>query len=271
MPNLARPTPLFVALTLLATPAFAQGASATAMAPVSPPSLPAVSAPGCRDVKAALAILGNPDKDYDLRTNAGSCLVRTRLDQAEVNRVVLSILRDPSEDTLLREDLIAAFADANLRRKVHVEGRLAPALGKEERDAVDRALSGVGSLLAAAEAVKSIEETVPSCRFEPDYFRVFSDIALDESSHVLLRAAAVNALETVATKVYDSGSFDEKLLGLARETLRTVAGREDDASYFTNAGSAYNHLAVAGLPGFSREPLLSAGGGRMLSSVKSSN
>lgn len=244
--------PLLVALlacTTLSTPAWAGSPS------------------DCRDVKKALTLLGNPDKEYDLRSRAGTCLTRFHLDQAEVNRVVLSILRDPSEDTLLREDLIEAFADSSLRHKVKIEGKLAPALGKQEREAVDRALAGVGSILEAASAVKTIEEVVPSTRFEPDFFRVLSDIALDDSSHVLLRATAVSALEKASVKTYDSGVYDDKTVRLVRETLRTVAAREDDASYFTNAGAAYNHLAVAGLPGYTREPALATG--RMLSSIKS--
>jgi hypothetical protein len=221
----------------------------------------------CRNVKDALSTLGNPDKEYEARSASGACLVQHHLDQPDVNRVVLSILRDPSEDTLLREDLIESFADANLRHKVRVEGKLAPALGKEEREAVDRALSGVGSLLAAASAVKTIEEVVPASRFEPDFFRALSDIALDDSSHVLLRATAVDALEKISVKVFNSGVYDEKSVRLVRETLHAMAAREDDASFFTNAGAAYNHLAVAGLPGYTRDTALS--GGRMLSSVKS--
>jgi hypothetical protein len=132
---------------------------------------------------------------------------------------------------------------------------------------VDRALNGVGTILAAAAAVKTIKETVPTSAFEPDFFRALSDICLDDSSHVLLRAVAVNALEIISVKTFESGVFDEKSIQLARETLRTVSAREDDASYFTNAGLAYNHLAVAGLPGYVREPAL--GLGRMISSVKS--
>lgn len=229
---------------------------------------PAARAGDCPAVKPALALLGNPDKEYDLRAKAGTCLVRSHLDQAEVNRVVLSILRDPSEDMLLREDLINAFADSTLRRTVRVEGALAPAMGQQERDAVDRALSGAGSLLAAAQAVKSMEETVPVSRFEPDFFRALSDIALDDSGHVLLRATAVNALERASVKVFDSGVYDEKTVRLVRETLHAVAERDDDASYFTNAGSTYNRLAVAGLPGYTRDFAAPLGTGRMLSSVK---
>jgi hypothetical protein len=245
-------TPAYIPLVLLTA----------ALALVSPPAKA-----GC-SVKESLAVLANPDKEYDLRSRAGTCLLRQHLDLPDVNRVVLSVLRDPSEDTLLREDLIEAFADANLRHKVKLEGRLAPEMGQVEKDAVDRALAGAGPILAAARAVKTIEEVVPSSKFEPDFFRVLSDIALDDSSHVLLRAAAVSALEKASVKVFHSGVYDEKSVRLVRETLRAVAARDDDASYFTNAGSAYNHLAVAGLPGYTREPFASAGG-RMLSSIKS--
>ncbi|MGZ3649534.1 MAG: hypothetical protein ACXWSC_00255, partial [Bdellovibrionota bacterium] len=166
----------------------------------------------------------------------------------------------------LKEDLIEAFADSPLRHRVKLEGKLAPEMGQAEKDAVDRALSGFGTLMAAAQAVKTMEETVPVSRFEPDFFRVLSDIALDDASHVLLRASAVSALERVSEKVFTSGVYDEKLVRLVRETLKTVAARDDLASSFTNAGSAYNHLAVAGLPGYTREFAVSTG--RMISSVK---
>ena len=147
-----------------------------------------------------------------------------------------------------------------------LEGKLAPEMGQQEKDAVDRALSGAGSLLAAAQAVKTMEETVPVSRFEPDFFRALSDIALDDSSHVLLRAAAVNALERLSERVFSSGVYDEKSVHLVRDTLHTVAARDDLASFYTNAGQAYNRLAVAGLPGYARDFAVS--NGRMLSSVK---
>ena len=242
-----------LACTMLSTPVWAGGATPNKT--------------GCSDIPRALASLGNPDKEYEQRSSAGICLLRYPLDLADVNRVALSILRDPSEDTLLREYLIEGFADANLRRRHRIEGRLAPALGKQERDAVDRTLAGVGSILEAAQAVKTIEEVVPSSRFEADFFRALSDIALDPSNHVILRATAVSALEKASVKIYTSGVFDEKTVSLVRDTLHVVATRDDDASYFTNAGPAYNRLAVAGLPGFSHESSL--GAGRMLSSIKS--
>jgi hypothetical protein len=109
-----------------------------------------------------------------------------------------------------------------------------------------------------------MEDTEAVCRFEPEFFRAFSDIVLDESSHVLLRGAAVNALEKISEKTYASGVYDEKSARLVRETLKTVSARADIASETLNAGNAYNHLAVAGLPGYTRESSPS----RMLSSVK---
>lgn len=228
------------------------------------------SAADCRNLPRALAILADANQDPQLRSRAASCLLRNHLDQAEVNRAALRVLRDPAEDILLREDLIEAFADAPLRHQVKLEGRLAPELGQVEKDAVDRALSGAGSLLAAAQAVKTMEDTEAVSRFEADFFRAMSDIALDDSAHVLLRSAAVAGLEKISEKTYLSGVFDEKSVRLARETLRTVAARDDIASSSVNAGNAYNHLAVAGLPGYAREtsPVTSLSNGRMLSSVK---
>lgn len=240
-------TPILAFLALLATPAHASSAE-------------------CRNVPQAVALLANPAKDSEERSRLGACLLRNHLDQADVNRAALRILRDPAEDVLLKEDLLEAFADAPLRHKVKLEGKLAPEMGQMEKDAVERALSGAGSLLAAARAVKTMEDTEAVCRFEPDFFRVMSDIALDETSHVLLRASAVNALEKISEKTYASGVYDEKSARLVRDTLKTVSARDNIASESLNADSAYNHLAVAGLPGYTRDTSPSTG--RMLSSVK---
>jgi hypothetical protein len=240
-------TSILALLTFLSTPAHASSAD-------------------CRNVTQSISALADSQKDSDLRSRAGVCLLRNHLDNADVNRAALRIVRDPAEDILLREDLIEAFSEAPLRHKVKLEGRLAPEMGQMEKDAVDRALSGAGSLLAAAQAVKTMEDTEAVSRFEADFFRALSDIALDDSAHVLLRSAAVSALEKISEKTFSSGVFDEKLMRLVRETLKTVAARDDIASTTVNAGNAYNHLAVAGLPGYTREMTVNTG--RMISSVK---
>jgi len=218
----------------------------------------------CRQVPKAVEEISATDKDPELRSRVGTCLIRNHLDQAEVSRAALRILRDPAEDLLLKEDLIDAFADAPLRKKVKVESHLAPKLGQMDKVAVERALSGAGSLLAAAQAVESMDDIEATCRYEADFVRTISDLALDSTSHVLLRASGVRALEKISAKTYQSGVFDEKLVRLMRDTLRTVSARDDLASESLNAGVAYNHLAVAGLPGYAAP----ASSGRMLSSVK---
>ncbi len=218
----------------------------------------------CRQIPDALHTLGLTSVDPEIRAAAGVCLVQSHIEQPDVARAVLEVIRNSHEDTLLREDLIDAFAECTLRRKVKVQERLASPFGEQEKAAVDRNLGSVGPILAAAQGVKTIEEVVPVTRFEGEYFHALSEIALDEESNVLLRARAVSALERLSVRVVKSGSYDEKLIRLARETLRTVANRDDAASYFTNAGVAYSRLANAGMPGFSREP---AATGRVLSSV----
>ncbi len=216
----------------------------------------------CRELGGALHALQD-SRDPEIRSKAGVCLVRNHIGSAPVARAALRIVRDEGEDLLLREDLINAFADATLRRKVRVEQKLLDEeRAPEERDALDRHLGSVGNILAAAEAVKGMDETVPVTQFEADFFRVISDIALNENNHVLLRATAVGALERLSLRVVGSGIYHEKSVRLARETLRTLANREDDASYFTQAGSAYARLAGTGLPGYAREQA-----GRMISSV----
>lgn len=226
---------------------------------------PALAAPSeCRNAGEAMQSL-TQHKDPDLRSRAGICLVRHQLDRPEVAKQVLRILRDPSEDILLREDLIEAFAESPLRRRVRIEvPRAAPQLGRQEKEALDRTLAGANSLMAVTQAMASMEDTAPVTVYEGEFFRVLNDIALDEQNHVLLRAGAVAALEKAAAKVADSGVYDEKTLRQTRDTLRSVAARDDEASYFTSAGQAYARLVSAGVPGFNREGSSS----RMISSVK---
>jgi hypothetical protein len=208
----------------------------------------------------SLQELKNSAADPDARASAGQCLSRYFLDKPEVAQAFLKIIRNPREDLLLREDLIQAFADANLRRKVRVEQALTPKLKPEDSAAVNRTVASAGDILAVAQAVKSMEETVPTTRFEADFFRAFSEIVADDSNHVVLREVAVGALEKISEKAVKSGVYDDRNIRLAQETLRTVGSRADSGSFFTGANGAYERLAGAGLPHFA-EP------GRMLSSI----
>ena len=218
----------------------------------------------CRSAGEAMQALAQY-KDADLRARAGTCLVRYQLDRPEVAKQVLRILRDPTEDILLREDLIDAFADSPLRRRVRIEmPKAAPQLGRQEKEALDRTLAGADSLMAVTQAMASMEDTAPVTVYEGEFFRVLNDIAIDDTNHVLLRATAVRALEKISAKVADSGVYDEKTLRQTRETLRTVASRDDEASYFTDAGQAFTRLVSAGVPGFTREGSPT----RVISSVK---
>jgi len=219
----------------------------------------------CRQTVEALKNLAYHG-DADLRSTVGTCLVRFHLDKPEVAKQVLRIIRDPAEDILLREDLIEAFAETPLRRKVRIEvPRAAPQLGRQEQVAIDRTLSGAQNLMAVTQAMGSIEDTAPVTSFEAEFFRVLNDIALDEASHVLLRACAVSALEKISSKVVDSGFYDDRSLRLTRETFRAIAARDDEASYFTEAAPSYSRLVAAGLPGFTREGSAPA---RAISSLK---
>lgn len=213
-----------------------------------------------RSPEYALQELKNPAADPDARATAGQCLSRYYLDKPEVAQALLKIIRNSREDILLREDLIQAFADSNLRRKVRVEHALTPKLKPEENDAVNRTIASAGDILAVAQAVKSMEETVPATRFEGEFFRAFSDIVMDDSNHVVLREVAVAALEKASEKAVKSGVYDDRNIRLAQETLRTVASRADNGSFFTGANGAYERLAGAGLPHFAQP-------GRMISSI----
>jgi hypothetical protein len=220
----------------------------------------------CQQVSQALRLLNVVRQDPDARSQTGACLIQLHIDHPEVAKAVIRILRDPREDILLKEDLIAALAESPLRRKVRVESQLAgKPLAEREKEAMERNVGSVGAIIAAAQAVQAIEETVPVTQFEADFFRVLSDIALDDSSHVLLRTAAVRALERLSTRVVRSGIIDEKSFRVARDALHIVANRDDVASYLTEAGPAYSRLADAGMPGYLRE---FSSAGRMISSIR---
>lgn len=231
---------------------------------LSMPSAFGASPGDCRGAGDAMLELSQ-GKNPESRTRVGVCLVRFQIDKAEVAKQVLRVLRDPSEDILLKEDLIEAFADTPLRRKVRIEmPRAAPKLGRQEKDALDRTMAGADSLVAVTQAMASMEDIAPVTAYEGEFFRVLNDLASDDSSHVLLRATAVAALEKIAARVADSGVYDEKTLRQTRDTLRSVAARGDEASNLTDAGQAYGRLVSAGVPGFIRESAPT----RMISSIK---
>lgn len=199
----------------------------------------------CGEVSEAVKTL-QKSKDPEARSRVGTCLVRAHLGDTQVARTVLNILRDPSEDVLLKEDLIEAFANCTLRRKVRVDQKLLPEeTAREERETINRNLGSVGRILATAEAVKGMDETIPVTQFEADFFRALSDIALDEQGHVLLRASAVSALERLNARVVSSGIYHEKSVRLARETLRTLASRDDDIAYVANASNGANSRMIS--------------------------
>jgi hypothetical protein len=200
----------------------------------------------------ALPTLKNQKAAIDLRTQAGICLVKTSLGKPEVAQTVLKIIRSGQEDLFLREDLIEALGAAPLRRTEHLKGGLAPEIGKEEKENLDRTLASrsASSLKAVAQAVKSMDEILPVTKFEREFFRVLGEIARDENNHVLLRATAVGALEKMSMRVVESGVYEEKMVHLSQETLRQLAAHDDSASYYSGAIMAYERLAAAGIPGF---------------------
>src|SRR4051812_33529726 len=105
----------------------------------------------CPKVREGLQMLST-SKDPVARSHAGTCLVRSHIDDANVARTVLGVLRDSREDILLKEDLIEAFAECSLRRTIRSEHSSDLSLGAQEKEAVDRNLGSVGGILAAAEA-----------------------------------------------------------------------------------------------------------------------
>lgn len=226
----------------------------------------ALQAAECRQWEVALHQLQS-SPDADQRSAAGRCLLRVHLEQAEVVRETLRIIKDKREDLFLREDLIEAFAEAPLRKTIKMQQTMAPKINEQDRQALGRTLASAQSLLDVTQAVTSMQETVVVTRLESDFFRALSDIALDDSNHVVLRNIAVEAMEKSTKKVVDSGVYEDRTVRLAQETLKTVASRDDSGSYYSGAGPAYERLASAGLPHFVA-PVAMPAGGRMLSSER---
>lgn len=212
---------------------------------------PALAVDHCRmDPERALTELRNPHSAPELRANSGACLVRRHLDRSDVVRAVSRIISDEQEDVLLREDLVDALAEAPWRKRIKVEGNLGPILGAQDKHAIDHTVPGAGGLLAVVGAVKEMDEVVPTTRLEGELFRGLADLAESSATPVLLRAAAVAALEKATARVVASGVYEEKSVRLAQDTLRTLVVRSEDESYFTGAGEAYGRLASAGTPYF---------------------
>lgn len=212
----------------------------------------AVSAPAATDACAdrALEQLQNRRADSDLRAELAQCLSRRELARPEVALALLKILKDKSEDVLLREDIASALAATQWRRKVKVEAALAPQLDAQDRKAVDHTVSGANDLLAVASAVNSMDEIVPVTKFEGEFLRAFGELAEGQETPVLLRVAAVAALEKTTTQLVESGVYEERNLRVAQNTLREIVDRDEDDSYFTGAAAAYGRLASAGVPLF---------------------
>lgn len=219
----------------------------------------------------ALQNLKNTKAAGDIRTQAGVCLIAHSLGSPDVARTVLHIIRDGKDDLFLREDLIEALSNTPLRHTIQVTEKLGPQIGKEEKENLDRTLASrsASSLMAVAQAVKSMDELVPITRLEGEFFRALNEIAQDDANHVVLRETAVSALEKISQRVVKSGLYEEKTVRSTQETLRVIASRDDISSYYSGAGNAYQRLASAGIPGYmiASKPTVIAPSGRMLSSV----
>lgn len=201
--------------------------------------------------------------DPEGRAFHASCLARYHLHRSDASQALLRVIRDKSDDVLLREEVIEAFMEAPLRKRVKVEESLAPEIGKVERTAVERTIASAGDLLAFTQQVKSMDEIVAATRYEGEFVRALADTAMDEENHILLRAVAVEALERIARVSVESGVYDAKSLRLTHETLKALASLEEDESYYSGAASAFVRLE-----GDARFVAVSQTGGRALSSQK---
>ena len=211
----------------------------------------ALAADGCTgDWFASLQVLKNSKADPDFRSKMGQCLVRHHLDQADAAQEILQVIKNKDEDLFLREDLVEALAEAPWRKQIRVESEIAPKVNNQEKEALGRTIAGAQDILSLAQQVKSMKETVATTRYEPEFFRVLSELSLDDSTHVILRSHAVATLESLAKRTVESGVFNDKSLRMAQESLQLASLRDDTASQFSGAGAAYGRMAKAGMPHF---------------------
>ena len=188
----------------------------------------------------SLHLLEAKNTPYEDRTAQAECLMNHHFDQPAVARTILGIIRDTEEEILLREDLMTYLAHVNLRRNEKLEGKLTPEVGNLERKAINRALASAGDILAVTSAVKVMNDTVTMNNFEPEFIRALNAIALDQSSHVILRATAVESLERLLRNIVISGLYSEKLVRISYENLRMLAMRED--GYYAGADRSIQQL-----------------------------
>ncbi len=222
------------------------------------------------DVSGSLQKLKSLNTDPDHRLELGACLVKYQLHRSDVAQVALKILKDPSEDILLKEDLLQAFGQAELRRNEKVEESMAPEVNEQEKELLGRTVSSAQDILALTQAVKSMNEVVPVTRYESEFFRTLQSITLDDGNPILLRVQAVQSLENASKKIVASGLYEERLIRQSYEAMRTVAGRDDLANWSVEVQPAMQRLASAGIPYFREEqksvPIAGPASGRMLSS-----
>ncbi len=219
-----------------------------------------------QDYERSLKILRSTQSDPDERIEEAKCLLKHHISKSEVAQAGLKIIKDPKEDLFLREDLVQAFGEATLRKNEKVEEALAPEVNDQDREALGRTVASAQDILAITSAVKSMNEVIPTTRWEGEYFRVLHSIVLDDGNHIVFRATAVQALEAASKRVVDSGLYDDRLLRQSYETLKTVAARNDIANSNLAVDSTMERLASAGLPYFKSQEEKYSTPGRMLSS-----
>jgi hypothetical protein len=191
----------------------------------------------------SVAILKDSKIDPDLRSIHGNCLMRHYLTRTDVATLLLKVIRDPSEDILLREDLIEAFGQVNQRKRIKIESNLGVKVSQQDKDAIDKTISNATPLIALTQAVKSMEEMVPATKLENDFLRTFSEIAHNEANHVQLRTVAVSALNNIVSSLIASGIYDDKMVKAYLDQVQAIAAKKDNATYFIGAQLAFRNLS----------------------------
>ena len=190
-----------------------------------------------------LARLGNTAVDSDERGDAATCLIHNQLHDDAAMAQVLRILRDPNEQLFVREDIVSALGAAHWRKKVEIRGSLTPEhISRQEDDALNRTVASAKDILAVTQAVKHMQDTASTSRYEGEFVRVLSELILNKENHIQLRMACVEALTQITKIQLDSGLFDERNLRIAYEALKENSSTSDSASFYSGAGPALEAL-----------------------------
>lgn len=192
--------------------------------------------------KSSLHQFSQTRLDPDFRGAIASCLIKNYLSNAAVAQTMLNSIVSDSEHTFVKEDILETLAQVSFRKSVKVEHTLGSELSKEEAQAVDRTLASAKGILDVTKSVHSMNEVLPVTKFEGDFVVALSNTVNDDKADIMLRIASVQALSNMAHTMVDSGVYDEKVLYTIYDTLLKTSSKDDSASYYSGASSAFKKI-----------------------------